>query len=115
MVKSALAHSGGEREPVDIAQMLAEGDAVLWLVMRQSLVGCCVTAVSNWPRKRIATAIIIAGEGWDDWGSALAETVAAWARQQGCDALDGWGRDGWGAKLKPLGFKKTYQVYRLEL
>ncbi len=115
MIKAALAHSGGEREPGDILQMLTTDAALLWLVMDPALVGCCVTNVAQWPRKKIATAIIIAGDGWDDWGASLAEAVIAWARDLGCDALDGWGRDGWPKKLTPLGFKRLYQVVRLEL
>lgn len=116
MVRAALDHSGGERDANDIRQMIAEGQGTLWLVVaRNKLIGCCVGNIVEWPRKRIATAIIVAGEGFDEWGGELARTLIEWARASGCDALDGWGRDGWPKKLKPFGFQRLYQVVRLEL
>jgi hypothetical protein len=97
-------------------RMVLMDEAVLWAVTRDSrLVGCCIANAVQWPRKKIATPITVAGDGFDDWGGELDRVLTEWARALGCDLLEGWGREGWAKKLPALGYRRAYTVYRKEL
>lgn len=84
----------------------------VWGVGRPPLATCIfLTQIGIYPSFRSLT-ILWSGGAFDDEMVPLLE--AAWthyAQINDCSEVEIRGRDGWGPKLKPLGFKKQYSSW----
>ena len=116
-VKDQLArctpHSEGELEPEDFKAFLTEGEMQLWLAIDDGeLLASMVTQVVTYPRKRILRIIAIGGGEMERWIHFLSG-LENWAMEQGCTALECWGRKGWLRVLED--WKCSYHVLTKDL
>lgn len=115
-IKRALDHAAGELDSADLLAACLARDIQLWLVAAgQRIVGAATTEIVCYPRKKHCRIITIAGSHFPDWVAAMDATLADWAAQQGCNALEAHVRRGFPAKLAPLGYKHLHSVVHKNL
>jgi hypothetical protein len=100
VLEPALERSGGTHTTDDLAEMLREGDAVLWLGERSAL----VTTSDEHPRYR-ALHLWLAGGDMDEIVGDLIPRAEAWGREQGCEKVTVMGRKGWERALAADGYR----------
>jgi|HubBroStandDraft_2_1064218.scaffolds.fasta_scaffold75902_3 hypothetical protein len=107
----ALERAGGLYELSDILERVADGRMQAH-VSRETI---AVTEVSVYPRRRVLTMILLAGDLAD--GEDLHEQVLSFARKLKCDAIIAQGRVGWARLAKSHGWKTVSQnmVFRKEV
>ena len=107
----ALERAGGLYELSDILERIADGRMQAH-VSRETI---AVTEISVYPRRRILTIILLAGDLSD--GENLHEQVFAFARKVECDAIVAQGRYGWARLAKSHGWKTVSKnmVFRKEV
>jgi hypothetical protein len=114
-IKEALQYSDGKYEISDIYKSLIEKDMQLWTAFSDE--GCealCVTQIINYPRKKVLLLFLIAGKESANW-LHFVENLKHFAKEHGCDSLEGYGRPGWEKLSKPLGFKKVHTIFKLTI
>ena len=75
--------------------------------------GALVTEIANYPRKKTAILrLFAADEGLRAAWRPLLAVVETWARAQGCDGIEVFGRPGW---TRILDYELTQVVLRKEL
>lgn len=100
-IEAALQHAGGTHTFDDVVASLNAGRMQLWPAER----GCAVTEIVVYPQKKVLHVFLAAG----DMDQILVgfDTVAAWAREQGCTAMTMSGRLGWQRVLRSEGWEPT--------
>jgi hypothetical protein len=106
LVRCALGYGGGRYEPEDFLNALARREMQLWLVRASDrLIGAVVTELRNYPRQRRCRYLLLTGVSFDRW-QHLQNEIEAWARANGCVAMEMCGRRGWERKL--AGWRATH-------
>jgi hypothetical protein len=107
----ALERAGGLYELSDILERIDDGRMQAH-VSRETI---AVTEVSIYPKRRVLTMILLAGDLVD--GEDLHEQVLSFARKLKCDAIIAQGRVGWARLAKSHGWKivSTNMVFRKEV
>ena len=72
------------------------------------------TELRQYPGRQVAALAACAGSGREDWTGFLA-VVEAWARTQGCAAIEAQARPGWRRVLAPYGYAATHVILEKEL
>ena len=93
----AVDMAGGTHAETDIIDALFAGRAQLW----SSGASGVITEIEDYPQKRVCRYWAAGGE-LDDLLPMEAD-IEAWARSQGCQRMDIWGRGGWS---RQLGFER---------
>lgn len=110
-IKRALERGHGEYEAEDIYFAIIKGEMQLWAVYGAEisrLSAICVTEVIQFPKKKMASVVLISGEGIHDWMHLLPEVIEEWAREKGCEEIRVNGRAGWLKALAVYGYSKRY-------
>jgi len=121
LVLEAQEHGMGESDEWDLVDRLARGDIQMWLVMdkdEQQPIGVKLTRMQQYPRRKALVDFVTAGRGAlgeNGWFEDVQDEIEEWAREQGCEYIEGIGRPGWERIGKPMGYRKQYTVYVKEL
>lgn len=79
----------------DIRKFASTGAMQLWAVVRgERLEGCIVTELVNYPRARACWIAFAGGAGIQDTPEIM-DSLATWAKSQGCAGIRSEGRRGW--------------------
>ncbi|HEX7766350.1 MAG TPA: hypothetical protein VF443_06515 [Nitrospira sp.] len=114
-VKRALEHNTGEVVATDIRDFCKERLAQLWVVIEgEKIVGVCTTEIVNYPQKRHCRIFTLAGTG-REWFPELDIILCAWARENGCQAIEAIVRKGFVPILVNYGGKHKYSTVVKEL
>lgn len=113
-IERALGHGNGEFTAADIEAALRARAMQLWLMREGGAVrGALVTELAIYPRKRTAILRLFAADhGLRAAWRPLLAVVESWARTQGCDGIEVFGRPGW---ARILDYELTHVVLRKEL
>lgn len=115
-VKRALDHTSGELSHDDIKRLCVERDVQLWLVSHGNrAVGAVTTEIVVYPHRKHCRVITLAGSQFAEWINLVDKTLADWALEQGCDALEAHVRRGFVPKLADIGYKHKHSVVVKEL
>jgi hypothetical protein len=96
-IERALAEGLGHLESRDVRDALERRDMQLWIARREdAVVAALVTEIVVYPRRKVCRFVLMGGadgqrEVWLPWLSLL----EAWARAEGCDLVEIYGRPGW--------------------
>lgn len=117
LVEQGVAAGPGDRWAEDYRVACAEGRCQLWLVGEEGPpAGIAITEVLRFPRRRVAHIDLLAGDGLPKWQAALDAALCDWARQRGCQAIQGWAaRKGWLRQIDGLGYRQFGAPMRKEL
>lgn len=95
---------------------LGTGEYVLWVVMDGTkIIAAGTTSIRNYPNAKALTIDWLGGERMPEWLEQSMSVMRSFAKDNGCDFVEGYGRKGWGRALQRFGFEPAYTVYRMEL
>lgn len=115
MLEKALKHADNKYDLRYIKLSLNVRDMQLWVLNKdKKTVGCVVTQICTYPLSKRLLIFALAGQGFDNWKHHF-KTIKAWARENGCESCEIYGRPGWERKLKPMGFKKISTILKINL
>lgn len=115
-IKRALDHTTGEFSPEDFKQSCLNRNMQLWLISRGTrIVGAGTTEIIIYPRRKHCRIITLAGANFPEWAEFTNEIIAAWAKSQGCVAVEAFTRKGFVPKLTALGYKHKNSVLIKEI
>lgn len=91
----------GQRAKADkVFQWLLRGDYQLWVAGNsQEINGAATTAITEYPGSKWLTIVHCGGTGLPTWLNDGIETLTSWAIGNGCDGIEGFGREEWGRVL----------------
>ena len=86
----------------------------LWIAHEEEDVyGFVITQPSDYPQLRALVMHFTGGTGLMKWKSQMLSTLQEYARNNGCDIIESFGRGGWGKVFKDDGFKSRFVFYEL--
>ena len=101
-LEPAIERTSGRLDEATVFKGLVTGELVLWLIVRNGLLGALVTQIFTWPSGlRVARCLLAGGKDHTDWLDHF-HLIEAWARENGCTILEAWGRPGWEKSLSRL-------------
>lgn len=104
-VESAVEEYALLETPASYKARCLDRSAQLWLISdADQIVGAGITEIYDTPKGMTCAVPVLAARGMDCL-EALFDTVEAWAKQEGCVRLQGYGRLGWIRALKPYGWR----------
>ena len=116
-LRKVLDHGQGESTLTDYLTKVLVGVAQCWGVFDQgNIVGVGLTEFLQYSQHKTLHIIAFSGNNFEEQ-SKVFPTVEAFAKDNGCKAIEQWGRPGW-AKVLPQyvpGFKQAYVVMRKDL
>lgn len=85
----------------DVLDLVLAGRMQLWVAHEppEAIRAVCLTEVIDYPRKRVCRIVALFGRGFRAWVPMRGE-IEAWARRQGCGAMEAVARLGW-ARVAP--------------
>lgn len=112
-----IQHGQGESTLTDYLAKILTYNAQCWgLFDDKHLVGAGLTQFLQYAQHKTLHIIAFSGENFEQQ-SQVFPTVEAFAKQQGCKAIEQWGRPGWAKTLPKYvpGFKQAYVVMRKDI
>jgi hypothetical protein len=111
--------SRGKESLVELRAALGAGAKQLWAWFRDGGQGpvqaLAVTDVAIYPGTKICRISICVGDARREWLAAGLAAIEAWARLQGCDAVEPFCRPGWKRELQDLGYRERHVLMRKAL
>ena len=96
---------------------VATGRSQLWLAFEDNsrVYGALTTEITNYPAKKMLSMHFIGGTDFDEWYGGLLEMITSYARDCGCDGLEGVARFGFWKWLEKDGFEKASIFYEKDI
>lgn len=115
-VKRALDHASGEFLPIDLKNFCKDRVVQLWMISEnEKVIGAATTEIVNYPRRRHCRVITISGSRFKEWAGEFDIIICGWAKQQGCQAIEGYVRKGFVSVLNNYAFKHKYSAVLKEI
>lgn len=111
-IERVLKRGHGSYKPADVLDRCLAGSYRLWLCFDGQCVAAVVTEFCNYPQLRTCIVRMLGGRLPPDWNDHL-NKIHVWAKEQGCSAMEVFGREGWARKLD--GYELQQVVMRKEL
>lgn len=117
VLKKSVATVKDKAEVIDVLDGIFDGSYALWVVLDDddAIVAAFTTRILVYPHRKALALDWVGGTRIREWSDALIETIRRYAKEQGCEHLEGYGRKGWGRFLEKYGFYPEYIAYRMEL
>jgi hypothetical protein len=107
LINSALEYSDKYTSQF-IYESLKSRDMQLWLSIDGEIEACCITRIENFPTGKVCTIFLVAGKNMDHW-LRFEEQIERWAKSQGCQSIEAYGRPGW---VRVTGWEQIHVVIR---
>jgi len=99
---------------LQVYHKLSTGLQQLWTIAEGGeFVAAAVTQIEHRDMPRVLVVKYLAGAGFDRWVQALNDQFLVFAREQQCEAVEAFGREGWRKPLLAMGWKKVAALYRM--
>lgn len=105
-IDDAAKRSRGKYSGDDIKEALIAGECQLWMWDTPTAFGLLVTQIVRYPKNTCCWIRMATGRNSDEWANESVKTIEAWAREQGCNAMELIARPGWKKKLD--GYAETH-------
>ncbi len=115
-LEKGLEYSNGEISIEDIYLGLQSREMQLWSAFNEDgdCVASMVSEIINYPKKRACRMILVGGGLMKYWLDYQHEFMR-WAKENGCDRVEAYCRDGMMRRLEPYGYKKLYNLCGVDL
>lgn len=115
-VAKALKYASGKYEPEDVRALVVEYGYPLWIAFNgDGIKGAVVTRFIQYPRKKYLFLEFCGGQDGFSWKAPMLEVLRSWAKDNGCDGIEGAGRDAWQRVFRDEGYERTLQHFELPL
>lgn len=117
LLQKGIDYGDGELDVKDILKFLLDRAMQLWVLYNYTedvIVMASVTEIIHYPQRKYCRFVTLGGERVDDWMSYIAD-IELWAKSQGCDSMEAYGRRGLAKKLEQVGYTNQYVVIRKPL
>lgn len=115
-IKRALDYANGEFSHDDFRNMCKDRTIQLWLVSREKRIfGAITTEIVIYPHQKHCRMLTLAGSEFNNWMETADKIICAWAKEQGCSAIEACVRKGLVPKLSTLSFKHKRSFVSKEL
>lgn len=115
MLGQSVQMTYGQATVEDILKCCVEGDMQLWVVCKdKDLLAVIVTEIAQLPRKRVFIFRFCGGEKLGEWVKVM-DNFLNWARSQGCDQAEIYGRKGWGRIYRDYGYEEIASCFHRSL
>ena len=102
-----------DETPQQVYTKLVQGQQQLWTIAEgNKFIGAAVTQLEGRPA-RVLVVRYLAGADMTRWVHALNDQFLAFAREQQCEAVEAFGREGWRKTLLAMGWAKVAVLYRV--
>jgi hypothetical protein len=86
----------------------------LWIAFDDNAIyGAVVTEITQYPRMRALVMHFTGGKQLKSWKPDMLELLQRFAKENGCDIIESYGREGWGKVFEHDGFKSRFMFYEL--
>lgn len=114
-IEKALAHSDNKFNLDSIGRECREGNYLAWMVYNsQEITGCLITELLQYPCSRRLSVLLLAADDFSDVVCDI-DRFRTWAKQNGADAIECYGRPGWEKLLKDHDFQKIHTLLRMKV
>ena len=114
-VTRALKLTLGQINADTVLEKIKTQDMQLWVIAESAILGAMVTEILIYPNRKILRVVTLGGEGWDNWGSEIVETLDSYAKYVGATGIEFVGRKGWSKKLAQHGYSTRCAYFQKEL
>ena len=97
-LKRATAYTHGLYEPIDLLTEALQGKVKIWISWNEeekTTEAAMVSRICQYPRGRTCSVPFIGGRNLRGWKDKFVSVIEAYARAQGCGAMEGGRRKGW--------------------
>ncbi len=108
--------SQGRASEEETLDRLISGRAGLWLAYDEETLepmGYAVTTIVVYPKIKMLTVEQTGGGSFHEWESDLHDSFMTYARANGCDGMELFGRHGWKRQLKKFGWSCPFVTCQL--
>ena len=99
-IERALAEGNGDYTAEEIRESLKSREMQMWVVFEEGIRAVVVTRISEYPSKKVAIVVLLAGDGLKDWIHLLSDILEPWAKEKGCSQIRAYCRPGFERILK---------------
>lgn len=116
MLDKAAKTTDGRFDKISILDELMARTIELWVIYDDTTpVAALTTRVVPYREFKTLSIDWVGGSQMKQWLGEVMETLKHYAKDQGCNRLEGRGRSGWQRVLSRYGWKPDYVAYELEL
>tara|TARA_R100001015_G_C4625144_1_gene183554 strand:- start:432 stop:860 length:429 start_codon:yes stop_codon:yes gene_type:complete len=119
MLNKAIQTSKGKYHIDDIYEDLTKGLYNLWLVIDnesdEKVIAAITTRLIEYPSRKAMAMDWVGGRRMNEWLPVVMEKLSNFAKDCGCDHLEGYGRKAWMKVLKKYKWEPEYIAYRMEI
>lgn len=113
-IAAATKYTNGRYEPEDVLDLLFFHDHQLWIAIDgDDIIGCIVTNVVQYPRKKVLSCPFVTGEDFKRWKYPMLRLLGKWASDNECEVLESSARMGWARTFKDDGYTAMWQSFEL--
>lgn len=107
----------GQYDPSDIFDKLLSGELLLWGIFddETQIVAALTTRICQYRNSRALSIDWVGGSQMKTWLPEVMEMLKRFAKDHGCQSLEGRGRSGWVRALKKYGWEHDYIAVKMEL
>jgi hypothetical protein len=115
-VDKALKYASGKYEPGDVHELVIRFGYPLWIAFDdEGIKGAVITRFIQYPRKKYLFLEFCGGRDGFSWKAPMLKVLRSWAKDNGCDGIEGAGRDAWQRVFKGDGYQRTLQHFEMPL
>ena len=117
LLERALGYADGEFTIEDVLKFILDRTMQLWVLLdaeTDDVVMAATTEMTSCPRMKVCRVVLMGGVSMDVWQDQV-PVFEDWARQNGCQMFEIYGRKGLAKKLTQLGYETKYYVNRKQL
>jgi hypothetical protein len=107
-IEEAVKTARGKYTVEDLHQELKDRDCQLWIYRSPTARGVFVTQIHSYKRQKVCGIRIATGHNYQEWMDEGMSILEAWAKEQGCDAIELIARPGWSRILKGYDLTHVY-------
>ena len=89
----------GEVDEAGLLERLLTGDAQLWVVWDDGLLGGAITSITNYAEFKAVRLVALGGERFEDWREEMDRLLDKFCEVHGCSRIEFYGRIGWSKRL----------------
>jgi hypothetical protein len=98
-ISAACKRSRGKFDEKDIKRGLLDREDQLWIWKSPTAYAVGITRIVHYPKQKVCTIRIVTGRNRKEWERECMQQIEAWAKSEGCHAMELQARPGWEKSL----------------